>query len=187
MDKINLAFVAFSIIALVSLGGMVTWYQLSGGSERVGQASTSILSTSPTFRTFSKPTISLDNDGDGIANSADNCINTANPDQYDRDNDGLGDVCDNCPTVSNPAQGIACNICNDPDYDAKQYIEMYFNPTSVTGYWKLLGETTFTPFSIPDRCFDANNIVEMMCTNNVPTENKRWCNNGCVNGACNPE
>lgn len=35
-----------------------------------------------------------DTDADGIADSADNCDNTANADQLDYDNDGLGDVCD---------------------------------------------------------------------------------------------
>lgn len=35
-----------------------------------------------------------DEDGDGVINRQDNCINTANPDQADLDGDGLGDVCD---------------------------------------------------------------------------------------------
>ncbi len=35
-----------------------------------------------------------DIDGDGIANAADNCPNTANADQSDADGDGTGDVCD---------------------------------------------------------------------------------------------
>jgi YD repeat-containing protein len=36
----------------------------------------------------------LDMDGDGVADSSDNCLNDPNPDQLDTDGDGLGDVCD---------------------------------------------------------------------------------------------
>ena len=75
-----------------------------------------------------------DIDGDGVANSLDNCPETANTDQSDIDGDGLGDVCDddmdgdgvlneddNCPTNPNPDQadldengiGDACDeICS---------------------------------------------------------------------------
>ena len=35
-----------------------------------------------------------DADGDGIADSADNCPDTSNPDQADSDGDGVGDACD---------------------------------------------------------------------------------------------
>jgi hypothetical protein len=38
--------------------------------------------------------VHLDNDGDGIGNACDNCINYPNPDQADADVNGVGDVCD---------------------------------------------------------------------------------------------
>lgn len=72
-----------------------------------------------------------DSDGDGIANSTDNCTAVGNPDQADLDQDAIGDACDsdvdgdgvadsadNCPTSSNPDQsdadadglGAACDL-----------------------------------------------------------------------------
>ncbi|HEY7033200.1 MAG TPA: SpaA isopeptide-forming pilin-related protein [Thermomicrobiales bacterium] len=39
-----------------------------------------------------------DADGDGVADDADNCVDTANPDQVDTDADGQGDACDDTPS-----------------------------------------------------------------------------------------
>jgi hypothetical protein len=36
----------------------------------------------------------VDTDGDGVADTLDNCVDDANVDQADSDNDGIGDVCD---------------------------------------------------------------------------------------------
>ncbi len=44
---------------------------------------------------YSAPPTPTDTDGDGVADSVDNCVNTANTDQADNDNDGQGDACDN--------------------------------------------------------------------------------------------
>jgi hypothetical protein len=76
-----------------------------------------------------------DADGDGVANSIDNCA-LPNPDQLDSDGDGIGNACemdkdhdgvddnvDNCVDVANPAQadadqdyiGDACEADNDGD------------------------------------------------------------------------
>ncbi len=62
-----------------------------------------------------------DRDGDNVADSLDNCPDTANTDQLDSDGDGIGDACDtndvdgdgvpdasdNCPMVANPDQADA--------------------------------------------------------------------------------
>jgi hypothetical protein len=79
-----------------------------------------------------------DSDGDGRADSADNCPFAANPDQADNEADGSGDVCDtdddndgaadgsdNCPTTDNANQadndtdgaGDACDADDDNDGD----------------------------------------------------------------------
>jgi hypothetical protein len=60
-----------------------------------------------------------DADADGVEDSIDNCVNTANPGQEDDDKDGPGDACDNCPFDANPGQedgdddgaGDACDNC----------------------------------------------------------------------------
>jgi hypothetical protein len=61
----------------------------------------------------------IDTDGDGVADSTDNCPNTANANQLDSDGDGIGDACDNCPKKANPDQadsdadgvGDVCDNC----------------------------------------------------------------------------
>ena len=63
--------------------------------------------------------INADTDLDGIADTADNCPNNANPLQEDGDLDGVGDACDNCLITANPQQedgdldgvGDACDNC----------------------------------------------------------------------------
>ena len=60
-----------------------------------------------------------DSDGDGVANSSDNCPRVANASQTDTDSDGTGDDCDNCPNTANATQtdsdgdnlGDACDNC----------------------------------------------------------------------------
>lgn len=69
-----------------------------------------------------------DTDGDGFADSIDDCPAVYNPGQADGDSDGDGDACDNCVATYNPAQsdldgdglGDACDTCmsGDPDGDA---------------------------------------------------------------------
>ena len=76
-----------------------------------------------------------DDDGDGVPNISDNCVNTPNPDQADSDGNGIGDACqdtdddgildinDNCPEIANSDQadsdgnGIG-DSCEDTDGDS---------------------------------------------------------------------
>jgi hypothetical protein len=44
----------------------------------------------------------VDGDGDGVIDSADNCPSVSNPNQADGDVDGVGDACDNCIYAANP-------------------------------------------------------------------------------------
>ncbi|WOJ93802.1 thrombospondin type 3 repeat-containing protein [Congregibacter variabilis] len=51
--------------------------------------------------------VPVDSDGDGVPDSADNCVATPNADQLDTDGDGVGDACDNCASQPNPDQADA--------------------------------------------------------------------------------
>ncbi|MFH1466274.1 MAG: MopE-related protein [Pseudomonadota bacterium] len=58
-----------------------------------------------------------DADGDGIADSVDNCPTTANPDQADTDADGTGDACDTCIDVDGDGFGVSSDGSCDADCD----------------------------------------------------------------------
>lgn len=56
-----------------------------------------------------------DTDGDGVADSSDNCPTIANPDQQNTDSDIAGDACDPLPT--DPYDGINCDDSDPATFD----------------------------------------------------------------------
>jgi len=78
----------------------------------------------------------VDGDGDGIADSEDNCPTVPNPGQTDIDADGFGDVCDNCRNVNNPSQtdsdkdgiGDTCDCGADGFCTAQQLCRLVGTP-----------------------------------------------------------
>ncbi|MBI4896808.1 MAG: thrombospondin type 3 repeat-containing protein [Actinobacteria bacterium] len=59
-----------------------------------------------------------DDDGDGVSDSADNCVHAANTDQLDTDGDAIGNACDSDSDndgVPNPAD--TCPLVNAPGAD----------------------------------------------------------------------
>ena len=66
-----------------------------------------------------------DDDGDGVADSADLCVGIYDPNQWETDGDGIGDSCDRCPTVpgedcsvdtfDRDGDGVANEADNCPD------------------------------------------------------------------------
>lgn len=58
---------------------------------------------------------SRDLDGDGVGNTADNCLTEPNRQQLDDDGDGLGDACDACPgdPLNDPDEDGACSLIDN--------------------------------------------------------------------------
>lgn len=59
-----------------------------------GTATNTVLTVGGIADTFTSTTLAVDTDGDGIADSSDNCSAVANPDQRDTNTDGFGNLCD---------------------------------------------------------------------------------------------
>jgi len=60
-----------------------------------------------------------DTDSDGVCDATDNCINVANPDQWDTNGDGIGNLCD-CDFNND-------NFCGGPDFTL--FIGCFNRPT----------------------------------------------------------
>ncbi|MGH8502164.1 MAG: thrombospondin type 3 repeat-containing protein [Gammaproteobacteria bacterium] len=133
---------------LADNGGPTQTHALDAGSPAVDAAGPSCPPPNTDQRGESRPqgaacdigsfelvTAAVDGDGDGVADSDDNCPLVANADQTDTDGDGLGDACDddidgdgvlngsdNCALTANPTQadndgdGVG-NVCDENDND----------------------------------------------------------------------
>ena len=110
----------------------------------------------------------VDSDGDGIADSVDNCPHVSNGDQKDTDGDGVGDACDNCPKVSNPDQkdsngngvGDACEPVTPPvakrcDVDGDKDIDLY----DLYGIYDSFGVRASS--SMDPRDGDGNGVINI--------------------------
>ena len=114
-------------------------YETKNSYFIVVQSTNGIATYSKTF-TISVLDVDEDTDGDGIANSKDNCPMIANNNQLDTDGDGLGDVCDsdddgdgvedyldNCPLTHNIYQidtdGDGLDDSCDLDADDDTYLD----------------------------------------------------------------
>jgi hypothetical protein len=123
---------------------VVPWADMTDGEVEIR-----IIATEEPYLAFDYALLDTDQiadqDGDGVPDATDNCIDNPNPGQEDADDDGIGDACDacldrdddgvcepadNCPLVINPNQedadgdglGDACDACvfdpsNDVDGD----------------------------------------------------------------------
>jgi hypothetical protein len=91
-------------------GGSAGGGSAGGGSAGGGSADAGLLpdggqiACAPLPSDQSLLTAIDDADGDGIADTSDNCPFVSNANQLDADGDGVGDACDNCPSAANVSQ-----------------------------------------------------------------------------------
>ena len=93
-----------------------------------------------------------DQDGDGIADAADNCVAIGNPQQYNEDGDARGDVCDNCPHLDNDGQesgdgdavGDACDPYPALDGDTIALFDGFHGTTRAPAWTAAVGADTWT-------------------------------------------
>lgn len=165
----------YANINVPNTGGWQNWttishtVNLTAGVHNLALAVTSGAYNINWFKITSNTTSPIiDSDGDGIADSADNCPNVANADQIDTDNDGLGDACDtdevidtdgdgiedsydNCPAVANADQadvdndgiGDACDAPVDPSTGPVGYYGEL-----ITSGSQILGSKTNAPVQV---------------------------------------
>ena len=97
----------------VAISGQGTWETTLQGPDLDGNRATAAAYSDGD----SAPT--PDNDGDGVADDADNCTLVANADQYDADGDGYGNMCDadlnNSGLVTSADYTILRNAMNTAD------------------------------------------------------------------------
>lgn len=64
-----------------------------------------------------------DNDGDGVVNAADNCLDVVNPAQHDSDSDGYGDACD-VPDFQAVCVRVDAEVVSNSSVKVTLYVEI---------------------------------------------------------------
>lgn len=115
-----------------------------------------------------------DKDGDGIADSDDNCPDIANPDQLDDDDDGTGNACTIITSPDSDGDGVIDADDNCPNTP---------NPDQANGDGDFFGDACQPPASSDDQ--DGDGILD--ADDNCPTvQNPEQfdCDNDGVGDAC---
>jgi hypothetical protein len=102
----------------------------------------------------------IDRDGDGVADSSDNCPDFANSDQSDSDGDGVGDACDNSPLNPNPGQVDSDGNGVGDASEGQVTTSVAPAPSASESYLPggpvdLVAHITFTQGAIPSGCIDG--------------------------------
>jgi hypothetical protein len=98
------------------------------------------------------PPGTLDRDGDGVLDTADNCPDKSNADQANEDGDRFGDVCDPCPfdrndNPSDPDGDGVADACDPNPTVAGDHIELFegfhhgLPSWTRTGTWTAVGDS----------------------------------------------
>jgi hypothetical protein len=90
--------------------------------------------------------VDLDQDGDGILDTDDNCPDVANATQVDEDGDAIGDVCDPCPPFANnedaDGDGVGDACDPNPAVAGDKIVAFEGFRDALSGSWTVMG--TFT-------------------------------------------
>ena len=119
------------------------------------------------------PPAPSDRDGDGIPDTADNCPDMANSQQYDEDGDGVGDACDNCPHMANRDQRDSDSdqvgdVC-EPRPGKVDHILLFlgFNsPAEITG-WQTAGDNASFAVAGGELAQNGNSDLAFLWKNNL--------------------
>jgi hypothetical protein len=96
-------YLAMGLIAGGAPGNAVSSHTTLGITDTDGDGVADSLDNCPFVPNIDQ----TDTDGDHVGDACDNCRTVANPSQSDVDTDGVGDDCDNCPNAANPGQANA--------------------------------------------------------------------------------